>query len=318
MRKPPFDPGKLRLILQVAQSGSLSKVALQERSSQPYISKVIAQVEAECGAPIFRRTGRGMLLTDFGRAVLPRIESWLTAGHLLAEDIHGLSGAAAGHVRLATLPTLSSPWMGRLFQQVRDAFPDIRLSFLEGYAEQIRSWLKNGQADIGVTLRYDGAPREGAHPLVHFDLHLCGAPGDALTRAPTVPFAALDRLPLVVHSQPGLLHDRLQQLCAARALVLDPVVQANSVAIQKDIAASGTAYALLSHTAVATDVQAGRLQASRIVDPPVPQLLDLEFSSTGPVTRPTREVAARLREMVREAAGTGPPEPAPVTRGSPR
>lgn len=305
MKKPPLDPEKLRLILAVAQAGSLSKVALQEHSSQPYVSKVIAQAEAECGGRIFRRTGRGMVLTDFGKTILPRIESWLTAGHLLAEEIRGLSGEAAGHVRLATLPALSSPLMGMLFLRLRQTFAGIRVSFLEGYVEQVHAWLESGQADLGITLRYEGAPRPGARHLVDFDIYLCGAPHDSVTRAPTVPLAALDGLPLVVHGKPGLLHQRLQRVFAEHGLALNACIEANSLAIQKDIAASGAAYALLSHNAVAADVQAGRLQASRIVSPGLTQSLDLEFSKNGPVSRPTREVARQLAEIVRERTDQG-------------
>lgn len=305
MSKAPFDPEKLRLIVEVAQLGSLSKVALQEHNSQPYISKVISQLEADCGERIFRRTGRGMLLTDFGKAVLPRIQTWLDEGHAMVEDIRGLSGAVTGQVRLATLPSLGSPMMGTLYLRMSEAFPGIQLRFMEGYVEQVQSWLENGQADLGVTLRYEGKPTKGAYPLVDFDIYLCAQLRDKVTRSPTVPFSALNGLPLIVHSRPGMLYRRLERLCGERGMALNAIVEVNSLGIQRDIAAAGGGYALLSHNAIAQDLHTGRLQASRIVDPPITQHLELEFSKSGPLSRPVREVAQQLRKVVKDAAEKG-------------
>lgn len=305
MNKATFDPEKLRLIVAVAETASLSKVALRERLSQPYLSKVIGMVEAACGGRIFLRTGRGMKLTEFGEAVLPRFRGWLSEGLAMAEDIRGLSGTVTGLVRLATLPSLGSLVMGALFLRLRKTHPGIRVRFMEAYVEQVRDWLDNGQADLGVTLRYDGDPQKGAHPLMEFDMYLCAAMSDRVTRSPNVPFASLDGLPLVVHSTPGLLHRRLERLFGERSMTLNVLVEANSLGIQRDIAAAGGGYALLSHNAIAQDLHSGRLQASRIVDPPLTQYLDLEFSRNGPVTRPMQEVARMLRDIVREAAEKG-------------
>jgi len=305
MKALPLDPDNLRLVLAVAQAGSLSKVALQEHTSQPQISKAIAQVEAQCGAKIFRRTGRGMTLTDFGKAIVPRMENWLLAGYTLAEDIRGLSGSAIGHVRLAIPPVLSSPMMSMLFLRLRETHPGVRISFLEGYFEQIRAWLDSGQVDLGVTLRYEGQPHPGALHLVDFPVYLCSGPNDRITRVPSIPLTALDGLPLVVHAESGMFYQMLERLCQERAVTLYPALEANSLEIQKDIASSGVAYALLGQNAIARDVHRGRLQASLLVHPSVTQHLEIEFPKNGPIGLPARETARLLGEIIREAAAKG-------------
>ncbi len=305
MTQPSIDADKLRLIVEVAQLGSLSRVALVHHTSQPYVSKVIAQMEGEWGARIFRRTGRGMVLTDFGEAVLPRIREWLADSQRLLDDFKALAGTAAGEVRLATLPSFSSPVMSALFVRVRDRFPGIRLRFMEGYMEQIESWLQNGQADLGICLRYGGEPREGDLHLADFDIDLCGAPGDPLLAGESVAFAALSGLPLVVHSQPGPLYRHLLGLFEERGMALRTVLEVNSVAIQRDVAASGCGYALLTHNAVADALQAGRIGAARVVDPPLVHHLDLSVSRNGPLGSATREVMALLRETVRDLLASG-------------
>jgi Bacterial regulatory helix-turn-helix protein, lysR family len=46
--------------------GSFSKAAIARRTVQSHISRQISDLERECGARLFRRTGRGVVLTDLG------------------------------------------------------------------------------------------------------------------------------------------------------------------------------------------------------------------------------------------------------------
>ncbi|WP_183023787.1 LysR family transcriptional regulator [Variovorax sp. UMC13] len=293
------DPDKLRLIAAVARLGSLSKAALHERASQPYISKVIAQFEQEFGARLFQRTGRGMLLTEFGRGVVPRIDAWLSEGDAMMDQFSAMAGTPAGDVRLAMLPSLSSPLMGALVSTLREGHPGIRLHLAEGYADQLEAWLQNGEADLALTLRFDGVPhRHGLH-LVDTDVYLCARAGDPVTAAPTVAFAALERLPLILHRKAGVLHRHLQQLAEAKGLTLDVQLEVSSLGIQRDLAAAGSGYLLLNHSAVAQDVASGRLQASRVVQPELVQHIDLHFSPRGPVSGATRVVAQLIQQLVR-------------------
>ncbi|MFT4267418.1 MAG: LysR family transcriptional regulator [Xenophilus sp.] len=298
MTMAPLDPDKLRLLLEVAQWGSLSRAALAGHTSQPHVSKVIAQLEHDWGARLFRRTGRGMVLTDFGQTVVPRIRAWLDGTQRLADDFRTLAGTTAGQVRLASLPSFSSPAMALLFSRVRERHPAIRLSFLEGHIDQIEAWLHGGQADLGVTLRYGDTPRKDDEPLADFPLLLCGAPGDPRLAAGSLPFAALDGLPLVVYTRPGLMHRHLVGLFAERGMTLNTVLEANSVNVLRDVAATGTAYALLSPLAVESERRTGRLSTTRIVSPEVVLHLDLAISRSGPITGATRCVMALLRETV--------------------
>jgi DNA-binding transcriptional LysR family regulator len=305
MQRPTLDPDKLRLLLEVAQRGSLSSVALAEHTSQSHISKVIAQMEAQWGDRLFRRTGRGMALTEFGQAVLPRVRNWLDEAQRMDDDFRGLAGAAAGEVRLAVLPAFSSPSMVLLFGKVRARYPALRLRIFEAHMEQIDGWLQAGQVDVAVTLRYVDQVPDGRSPLVRLPLMLCGRPGDPLLAAPHLPFAALDGLPLVLHTRPGLMHEHLTRLFAQRGMRLVTVAEASSVGVQRDIAATGSGYALLSELAVEAPVRERRLAAVRVVDPSLMLHLDLALPAHGPVTAATRAVVASLRETVAELRADG-------------
>ncbi|MEP7102512.1 MAG: LysR family transcriptional regulator, partial [Burkholderiales bacterium] len=54
------DWALLRVFLEVAGTGSLSRAALALGSSQPTLSRRLAQLEAQLGHALFERTTRGV------------------------------------------------------------------------------------------------------------------------------------------------------------------------------------------------------------------------------------------------------------------
>ena len=67
-----------RLFLEVAEVGSLTKVAAQRQTVQSHISRQISELEKQCGAALFKRTGRGVSLTEYGAHVAQRVRLWMT------------------------------------------------------------------------------------------------------------------------------------------------------------------------------------------------------------------------------------------------
>src|SRR5215211_9520331 len=90
------DYAAWKLFIDAAELGSLSKVALAYGTSQPHISRRIGELEQECGGRLFQRTGRGVVLTELGERVAPRVRAWLVSTDQLANDIHTTAGKPIG------------------------------------------------------------------------------------------------------------------------------------------------------------------------------------------------------------------------------
>jgi LysR family nitrogen assimilation transcriptional regulator len=65
-----MDIHNLKIFLSVAATGSFSRTAILAESTQSSVSKAISQLEAELGAKLFLRTGRGASLSESGRALV--------------------------------------------------------------------------------------------------------------------------------------------------------------------------------------------------------------------------------------------------------
>ena len=68
---------QLRYFCAVARAGNFTRAAAHEHVAQPALSQQIQKMEQELGAKLFDRLGRGVRLTAFGQAFLPRAQAIL-------------------------------------------------------------------------------------------------------------------------------------------------------------------------------------------------------------------------------------------------
>src|SRR3954467_6008808 len=67
-----LDVSRLRVLVAVARSGSVTAAARELHYSQPSVSHHLARLEAETGAKLVQRVGRGIRLTEAGRLLAER------------------------------------------------------------------------------------------------------------------------------------------------------------------------------------------------------------------------------------------------------
>jgi LysR family nitrogen assimilation transcriptional regulator len=291
-----------KLFVDAAELGSLSKVAVAYGTSQPHISRRISELEQECGGRLFERTGRGVALTEFGQRIAPQVRAWLAGTEQLANDVRNSSGTPIGKVRLGSLPSMAHPLVSTLHKRLKERFPLVQLSVREGQGAQLETWLEDGSVDLGILYRTGRSPTSGDTYLVETSTYLVGAAGDPLTARKTVPFAALNNLPLVLFCRPNSWRDHLEQIGVERDISLNVVLEADSLSLQTRIASEGGIYALLGPYAVAAASKDCRIQSSKIVDPVVTRHIALAMSRHGSLSLACRTVMQMLREIAKSGA----------------
>jgi LysR family nitrogen assimilation transcriptional regulator len=299
------DPRWL-VFLQVSASGSLSRAAAALDMPQSMVSRNIAQLEQQCGERLFRRTGRGVVLTEFGERMLPRVTHLVAEADALADDIRNARGQPAGEVLLGLLPSAVNHYAGPLFAAVRAELPAVRLHLTEAASAQLEEHLREGRLDMAIVLKEDEAGIGESRLLARVPLHLVGPRGDPIVERGDVPLAALSGVPLVVPGRPHLLRARLDRLASQHGLTLQAAVEVDSVRLQYEIVAAGGGYAIASVLPGKLDA---RLASSRIVEPILERYVVLAESPRRPHTRATlavRGVVCRLAEMLDDGAGSAP------------
>src|SRR5438093_13306706 len=106
-----LDVTRLRVIDAVARHGSVTAAARELSYSQPSVSHHLARLEAETGAQLLQRVGRGIRLTPAGQLLAGRAAEILGRVDAAEAELSAHVGLTAGRVRLAGFASAISSLM---------------------------------------------------------------------------------------------------------------------------------------------------------------------------------------------------------------
>ena len=294
-----MNVSNVRLFLEVAEAGSLSKVAARRQTVQSHVSRQITDFETECGGRLFRRTGRGVVLTELGALAVARLRPWLQETEQLAQELRSDSGKLLGEVRLGIIPSAAHPLMTRVFERLQTQHPGIRLDIAEAQGAELDAMLDSGAVDLAILFRFHRPSGREERLLCVANTYLVSAPGDELTREPTVNFSRLAGLRLVLPRRPSHWRHALDETARSLGFKLDPVAEADSLTVQKELVAHTPGlYSILGPYSVAAELQSGRLQASKLVKPDLCRHVTLALPRQGKLSPACRVVAETVQSLV--------------------
>lgn len=287
----------LQSFLTVAEQGSLARAAAATDLAESLISRHISSLETAWGARLFERTGRGMVLSEFGKLMLPQVRAAMDQILRLEVTAKESAGVPMGTVQVGVLPSLATQLLPLLFADLRANAPEITLRAVEGFSGLLDEQLANGRLDLAVINRYGFSTRREEEVLGSADTYLIGRKGSALMERKSIPFKALSTIPLVLPSVPNGLRTNLNQLARRHAVKLNIVMEVDSAGSMKDVTQSGHAYTLLPLMAVKAELSQGRLEARPIVNPAIVRTIVLSVTSQRPLSLAARHVATRIRAL---------------------
>ena len=290
---------ELRVFVRVAEFGNISQAAVALGLTQSTVSRIVAGLEHEFGGPLFYRTGRGVALTETGRAAAPKARSIVLDCEQLVADIRDFGQAPSGVVTVALLPWMMHSIAGDLFDEVRRTYPGITLRMIEGFSGRNEEWLADGRADIALIGRYRKTPTRGEEVLISSYLSLVGPRENGAAAATTITFRELTKVPLVLPSTPHGLRVAINAVARNKRLKMNVVAEADSFEAQKAIMSRQGCFMVLSPQTVGRELARGTFHAREIVEPRMPRLIVMSTTTHRPLSRPAREVAGIVRKLVR-------------------
>ena len=117
----------MRILMSVLQAGSMGQAAKRLATSQPAISRSIAQLETALGVRLLDRSSRGIEPTAYGSALAKRglaVFDELTQG---VKDIEFLADPTAGELRVAASIAVAGGYVSRVIDHLARRYP--RLTF---------------------------------------------------------------------------------------------------------------------------------------------------------------------------------------------
>ncbi|MEU3456771.1 LysR family transcriptional regulator [Micromonospora sp. NPDC006766] len=144
-----------------SSSTSITAAARSLRYTQSAVSRQVAGLEAEVGAPLFDRLPRGVALTEEGRCLLGHVEAVLDRLDSARRDLAALRELTAGRLRVGAFPTAVAALVPRALATFRSAHPQVALQLVEGLTPGLLDRLLAGDADVAVVSAAPDQPLDG-------------------------------------------------------------------------------------------------------------------------------------------------------------
>jgi DNA-binding transcriptional LysR family regulator len=143
----------LAFVLNVAERGSFRSAAEISNVTQPTLSAGVKQVEHQLGARIFQRSTRSVVLTEFGRQILPAIRDVVASEEALKAQVRHLLKPEIKLVRIGVSPIVEVSRLVDVFADYRKQNPSIEVVFKECFVDDLHDRLLAETIDLVVLPR---------------------------------------------------------------------------------------------------------------------------------------------------------------------
>jgi DNA-binding transcriptional LysR family regulator len=149
-----LDPKRLRLLVAVADHGSVSQAALALSYSGSSVSEQIAALEREAGTTLLERGARGVTLTEPGRILVEHGRRVLDQLRAAEEDLRATTNLERGLVRLGFFATAGALLVPAAVTELRRRHPAIEVQLVEADPREAMTMLNNRALDLTLVYRY--------------------------------------------------------------------------------------------------------------------------------------------------------------------
>ncbi|TWV53662.1 LysR family transcriptional regulator [Streptomyces misionensis] len=164
-----FSSTALRVLRQVAESGSFTAAASRLGYTQSAISRQAAALERSAGTVLFERRSDGVRLTPAGLTLLRHARTILDSVEAAELELAG-SASRTEPVRLGVFPSAGAALLPELLTRLATVGPHITLTTREGTTPALMRGLRAGSIDIAVlTSRPPHRPSDGESPRLHIE-----------------------------------------------------------------------------------------------------------------------------------------------------
>jgi LysR family transcriptional regulator, cys regulon transcriptional activator len=241
---------QLRFLCEIVRQGlRLSQAATVLHTSQPGVSKQIKLLEKEIGVVILkRRRNRILGLTDAGREIVRFAENALQE----VQNIRGLGDdtrdAATGTLVIAATHTHARYTLPRIIDRFKNAFPLVRLEFLQGNRDEIFQWVENGDADVAIGTDCD-VMLENVCLLPYGAFHrvVVTQPSHPLLKAKNLSLEQIAKYPLIAYGFRSNEHWKFRHVFESLNLKPNIVFSAADADVSKAYVELGVGVAILPH-----------------------------------------------------------------------
>lgn len=242
--------------LSAAKARSISKASISLNYSQSTIYEHISSLENELGAELYKRTSKGLELTDAGTLLAGYAEKIIELWEMCGAEI---TGARDGQIRICASESISKYYFYGLLSEFMKKYPEagIDFSLVPGAVsvERIASGLCDIALHFGVTPPIKGI---AATKLFSVDMVFAVHPEHSFARCKKRP-GTIQREILVSNLDAGYIMDMLEKAGLEFDKLFSSYVRVGGVDLAKSFALDRNGVTLLPEMALRGEIEDGTL-----------------------------------------------------------
>jgi DNA-binding transcriptional LysR family regulator len=176
-----LDINRLRVIDAVARHGSVTAAAKELHYSQPSVTHHLGRLEAETGAQLLQRVGRGIRLTPAGQLLADRAAEIIGRIDAAGAELSAHVGLTAGRVRVAGFASANGSLLPDALATLAERHPGLQVSLTDTHPPEAIDLLRTGKVEVAVIFRYEETEPEPPGVRLH---HLLDDPVYVLSPRP--------------------------------------------------------------------------------------------------------------------------------------
>ncbi|ESR25751.1 LysR family transcriptional regulator [Lutibaculum baratangense] len=300
-----MDLRQLRYFSKVAELQSFTAAAEVLNVSQPALGMQIRKLEEELGVPLLVRHSRGAYATDAGRALAEHATIILRRIDVARDEMQRFRRQPSGRIRLGITPSLGRVLAPELLERSLDLMPEIELSLIQGFGEQLDREMHAGRLDLTFSPVPATDGRYESHTLFGERMCVIGAP--ALLDGLREPLRIEDLvdLPLALDTRVTELRRRLDQLTTERGTSLRHVVEIDSITIRRETVIRGHRATITPYALFADELESGIALARTLEEPALDRTLYLNVPRAASMSDGQAAIRRLILELVEEHVASG-------------
>jgi len=189
----------LQVFLTVATEKSFSRAAERLLRTQPAVSLALQRLEQELGEKLIDRSGKDLLLTDAGRAVLEYARRFQSLQQEMENSLAELRDNSAGCLTIGANES-TSLYLLRHIERYRELYPKVKVQVRRSLSSKIPNELLDGNLELGV-ISYDPGDERLKSKVIYTDaLAFVVSPTHRLAHRKTVSIAELGAENFIAHN----------------------------------------------------------------------------------------------------------------------
>jgi DNA-binding transcriptional LysR family regulator len=249
---------QLQVFVTVVDEGSFSAAARRLNRAQSAVTYAVQKLEEQAGATLFDRTAYRPILSEAGRALLPRAQRVLAEANAFRAQARGIAGGLEPELSMVIDAMFPMGCFVEVMRRFQTRFPTVQTRLYVETLGASTAMLLNGNVDIGVVLDF-GSDREELlrTPILQIEMLPVCAPDHPLAtfQPPLEPEQVREHIQLVLTDRSDLTRGRDHGVLAVTTWRLADLGAKHAMLV------AGLGWGGMPRHMVEADIAAGRLVA---------------------------------------------------------